>query len=186
MNDSGMKLYCAFLRGVNVNGKAMKMADACAVFEQAGLSRVASVLASGNLIFASDAPPAELRRQLAQALSDHFAYEAFLFLKTEAEIQAILAGNPFTPEPDRHIYVFIADPGAEQRLIEAYRQCTPITGEAAAVSGGIFYWRTQVGQTLDSGFSKALGRKDLKSVFTSRNINTIEKVARKMASMKPA
>jgi uncharacterized protein (DUF1697 family) len=31
-----MKTYCAFLRGVNVNGKTMKMAEVCDVLKQAG------------------------------------------------------------------------------------------------------------------------------------------------------
>jgi len=49
-----MKTYCVFLRGVNVNGKTMKMAEACEVLKTAGFTGVTSVLASGNLIFQSD------------------------------------------------------------------------------------------------------------------------------------
>ncbi|MGH2623835.1 MAG: DUF1697 domain-containing protein, partial [Sphingobacterium sp.] len=39
--------YIAFLRGVNVKGKNMKMKDVCAVFEKAGVNNVHTVLASG-------------------------------------------------------------------------------------------------------------------------------------------
>lgn len=46
--------YCAFLRGVNVKGTNMKMAEVCEVFKKAGMVEVSSVLASGNIIFASD------------------------------------------------------------------------------------------------------------------------------------
>ena len=46
--------YCAFLRGVNVKGTNMKMADVCQIFEAAGMQEVTSVLASGNLIFSSE------------------------------------------------------------------------------------------------------------------------------------
>ena len=31
-----MKTYCAFLRGVNVNGKTIKMVEACDVLKQVG------------------------------------------------------------------------------------------------------------------------------------------------------
>ena len=46
--------YCAFLRGVNVNGRKLKMADACHFLESAGLSNLKSVLATGNFIFDSE------------------------------------------------------------------------------------------------------------------------------------
>ena len=66
-----MKTYCAFLRGVNVNGKTMKMAKACKALTDAGFSGVVSVLASGNLIFQSDKPQSELGGILEQILSEH-------------------------------------------------------------------------------------------------------------------
>jgi uncharacterized protein (DUF1697 family) len=46
--------YCAFLRGVNVKGTNMKMAEVCQVFKDAGMKDVASILASGNIVFSSD------------------------------------------------------------------------------------------------------------------------------------
>ena len=55
--------------------------------------------------------------------------------------------------------------------------------EAAEVSGGYFYGQCRKGATLDSGFSKILGRKSMKDKFTSRNISTIAKVAAKMAKI---
>jgi hypothetical protein len=44
----------------------------------------------------------------------------------------------------------------------------------------IFYWQVPKGNTLDSTFGKILGRKSLKDQFTSRNINTFEKIIKKM------
>ena len=35
--------YCAFLRGVNVKGTTMKMAEVCTVFENAGMISVSSM-----------------------------------------------------------------------------------------------------------------------------------------------
>ncbi len=45
--------FVAFLRGVNVNGTSMKMAEACEVFSENDCTQVSSVLATGNLIFNS-------------------------------------------------------------------------------------------------------------------------------------
>ena len=49
--------YCAFLRGVNVKGTAMKMADVVEVFKKQGLIKVSSILATGNILFESEENP---------------------------------------------------------------------------------------------------------------------------------
>ena len=175
-----MKTYCAFLRGVNVNGKAMKMADACDVLRQAGLTGVVSVLSSGNLIFQSDIPQGELRGFLEQALSNHYSDDAHLFVKRSDEVSAILTAIPFAEDAELHIYTFICEPGFEEVLLREFDKITPSDKEAAKIKCGLFYWQCRKGATLDSGFSKILGRKDMKEKFTSRNIGTIAKVAVKM------
>jgi uncharacterized protein (DUF1697 family) len=54
--------YCAFLRGVNVKGTAMKMAEVVELFKKQGLIKVSSVLATGNILFESEENPLELRK----------------------------------------------------------------------------------------------------------------------------
>ena len=49
--------YCAFLRGVNVKGTAMKMVEVVEVFKNAGMKNVSSVLATGNILFESEETP---------------------------------------------------------------------------------------------------------------------------------
>ena len=63
--------YCAFLRGVNVKGTAMKMAEVIEVFKNTGVKNVSSVLATGNILFESEENPLELRVKLEKALSKH-------------------------------------------------------------------------------------------------------------------
>ena len=45
--------YCAFLRGINVGGTKLNMADLKTEFEAAGFTGVITVLATGNVIFSS-------------------------------------------------------------------------------------------------------------------------------------
>jgi len=172
--------YCAFLRGVNVNGKAMKMAEAGEALVRAGLTGVVPVLASGNIIFRSDMAQGGLRGFLENVLSDRFGDDVRLFVKTSEEVSAMLASSPFEDDPEFHTYVFVCEPGSEDGLLAEFDRITPSEGEAAEVAGGLFYWRCRKGATLDSGFSKILGRKDMRGRFTSRNIGTIAKVAAKM------
>ena len=175
-----METYCAFLRGVNVNGRTMKMGEACEVLEKAGLAGVVSVLASGNLIFRSDEPRRALKGILERALSDHYQDDVHLFVKRAEEVSAMLAATPFAHDAGLHTYVFICEPGFEEVLLEEFGTITPSEKEAAAIRDGLFYWQCRKGATLDSGFSKILGRKDLREKFTSRNIATIAKIAAKM------
>lgn len=168
--------YCAFLRGVNVKGTNMKMAEVVAVFEKAGLRSVKSVLASGNILFYSEKSPDELKLLIEKELGAAFSYEAFVFLLDDAKVRAALKNIPFEPEEGFHRYVFVAEAGTERVLLEEFRKSTAAEGERAAVSGDFFYWTVSRNHTLGSNFGKILGRRSLKSAFTSRNINTFEKI----------
>lgn len=175
--------YTAFLRGINVKGTAMKMADVCAVFLNAGMEDVSSVLATGNIVFSSQRDQFELKTFLEKHLSDHFNYEAFVFIKTEKDITEICSRNPFTKSEDLHTYVFIGSNEIAEILLEEFSNSLKKENEKAEIVEHIFYWQIQKGNTLDSSFGKILGRKALKSKMTSRNINTIEKIAKKFNAL---
>ena len=171
--------YCAFLRGVNVNGTSIKMAEVCKVFADAGLREVSSVLASGNIIFSSDGNVPELKKVLEKSMSQHFSYEAFLFLKTENEVSEIYKKCPFSKSDELHTYVFIGDEGIEKTLEEEFISSAKTENEEGKTVGTTFYWQVPKGNTLDSSFGKILGKKTLKNQMTSRNINTFEKILKK-------
>ena len=171
--------YCAFLRGVNVNGTAMKMAEVCDVFKKAGMKDVSSVLATGNILFESDETTENLKQKLEKSLSEHFQYEAFLFLKTDEEVKEILENSPFEKDENLHIYSFICNSGDENLLMQEFLKTNHQEQEEAKLINGNFYWKIPKGNTLDSEFGKILGKKSFKNILTSRNINTIEKIVNK-------
>ena len=171
--------YCAFLRGVNVNGTAMKMAEVCDVFKKAGMKDVSSVLATGNILFESDETPENLKQKVEKALSEHFHYEAFLFLKTDEEVKRILENSPFEKNENLNIYSFICNSGDENILMQEFLKTNHQEHEEAKLIKGNFYWKIPKGSTLDSEFGKILGKKSFKNILTSRNINTIEKIVNK-------
>lgn len=171
--------YCAFLRGVNVKGTNMKMADVCQVFKDAGMEDVVSILASGNIVFSSDKNSDELKKILEKAMSEHFSYEAFLFIKSQEEIENFRNGNPFEKNDHLHSYTFIGNDGIEEILIQEFENASKTENEDAKIVNNIFYWQVPKGNTLDSTFGKVLGKKSLKDQFTSRNINTFEKILKK-------
>lgn len=171
-----MERFCAFLRGVNVNGRKMLMREVCDVFINAGMDEVSYLLATGNIIFKSDRLKAELKEILQQAMSAYYSYPVQLFVKSEQDISLMYESCPFEQSSENHRYVFICEEGFEKSLLDEFAKVKPLTYEDARVSMGIFYWIVPKGATLDAGFSKALSRKGWQSLFTSRNLNTIEKL----------
>lgn len=171
--------YCAFLRGVNVNGINIKMADVCTVFQNAGMENVSSVLATGNVIFESEKNSAELKPLLEKAMSENFGYEAFIFVKNQQEVEGMLAKCPFETAENLHTYLFVTTEGTPEILLEAFEKSQKSPEEKGAIAEGNFYWQVPKGSTLDSDFGKILGRKNMKDKITSRNINTFEKIVKK-------
>ena len=171
--------YCAFLRGVNVKGTNMKMADVCQVFKNAGMENVVSILASGNIVFSADKRADELKKILEKAMSDHFSYEAFLFIKSDRETENFWNGNPFEKDENFHSYAFVGNHGVEKVLMNEFESTPKAENEDAKIINNIFYWKIPKGSTLDSAFGKILGKKNMKDQFTSRNINTFEKILKK-------
>jgi uncharacterized protein (DUF1697 family) len=172
--------YCAFLRGVNVKGTNMKMVDVCQVFKDSGMENVASILASGNIVFSSEKKVDELKQILEKAMSDYFSYEAFLFVKSQEETENFWKGNPFEKNDELHIYSFVGNDGVEKVLMKEFENALKSENEKGEIVNNIFYWQVSKGNTLDSTFGKILGKKNLKDQFTSRNINTFEKILKKM------
>lgn len=171
--------YCAFFRGVNIKGTNMKMKEVCEVFANAGMKNVTSVLASGNIIFTSEKKAEELKLILEKIISKAFNYEAFIFIKTEHEVTEILKSNPFEALENYHNYIFVTIPGTEIILMDEFKKSKKTENEDAKIINNIFYWKVSKGLTLESEFGKILGKKNLKDKFTSRNINTFEKIVNK-------
>lgn len=65
-------------------------------------------------------------------------------------------------------------------LLTEFEKSRKAPGEEAQLIGHNFYWKISKGNTLDSEFGKILGKKKLKDSFTSRNLNTFEKVLKKL------
>lgn len=172
--------YCAFLRGVNVKGTNMKMAEVCEVFKNAAMHDVVSILASGNIVFSSDKNAEDLKSILEKSMSEHFQYEAFLFVKSGEEIEKFWNSNPFKKNDNLHIYAFVGQHDVEKVLMNEFENASKTEDEEAKIIHNNFYWQVPKGNTLDSTFGKILGRKNLKDQFTSRNINTFEKILKKI------
>ena len=97
--------YVGLLRGVNVGGVNMKMADLAEVVRGLGYTDVKTVLASGNVLFETQDAAAAAKDKLEKALRERFAYEAWVHVLTVAQIEKLIAAYPYPRSADRHAYV---------------------------------------------------------------------------------
>jgi len=178
-----MPRYFAFLRGINVGGHRVKMERLRELFEEAGGQNAATFIASGNVIFDADAKDeAALERRIEKHLHTGLGYEAATFLRSLAELRAIVSHQPFPEsEADKEghtvFVLFLRSPlgAAEQRSVEALRT----ERDEYHVNGREIYWLSR-GPTLESlvkpaDFNKATG----KAECTARNITTLRKLVAK-------
>ncbi len=177
-----MNRYCVFLRGINVNGVSIKMAALQLAFETMSYPDAKTVLATGNVVVSlEDGAQVDAHKaKIESGLSATFFYDAHVLLRSEDEISTLLktAGRITVPE-GYHLYVlFIDEPDALASLKEAFSAVTHGPDEQFIPLERDAFWIVPKGETLKTEFStKVLGNKRFKSVLTSRNVNTLQKVA---------
>ncbi|KUI38581.1 DUF1697 domain-containing protein [Mycobacterium sp. GA-2829] len=177
-----MTRFVAFLRGVNVGGVNLKMADVAAALTEAGFTAVKTILASGNVLLDSDADVASVRRTAEQALRTRFGYDAWVLAYGAATVAAISAGYPFEREVEgHHSYVtFVTDEQVLDELAELAADAPP--EEKIQRGDGVVYWQVPKSTTLETTIGKTMGKKRYKSSTTTRNLRTLDKVLRSVDS----
>jgi uncharacterized protein (DUF1697 family) len=173
-----MTKYAAFLRGVNVGGVNLKMAEVAAALTDAGFADVRAILASGNVLLESASGVAAVRKKAEAALRKKFGYDAWVLAYDIATVRAIDDAYPFEREVDGYqSYVtFVADAAVLDELAALGENA----GADAKISrgDGVVYWQVPKGSTLDSTIGKTMGKPRYKSSTTTRNLRTLAKVLR--------
>ncbi len=111
-----MARYVAFLRAVNVGGRIVKMDELRGLFAEVGLSEVETFIASGNVIFSTNATDAAaVERKIEAHLRKALGYDVPAMIRTIAEVAAAAAHRPFTEAEvaeagGAHIVAFLRGP----------------------------------------------------------------------------
>ena len=180
-----MSRFVAFLRAINVGrGRTVKMQLLQRVFESLGFCRVATFIASGNVIFETTTKRTKtLERKIEKALHEALGYEVRTFVRGEAELSKIANYHPFSQsklDTSWHCnIIFLADnlTPTLKRNVRAMRTNT----DAFEVRGREIYWlrRRKQDRALFSTvpLEKILGR-----AFTVRGADTIKRIASKWCS----
>ncbi|MCX7523015.1 DUF1697 domain-containing protein [Microbacterium sp. STN6] len=170
-----MARMIALLRGVNVGGITIKMADLADVFRGLGYAGVKTVLASGNVVFEADAAASALKPVIETALRDRFGYEAWVHVLSVEELAAVVAAYPFEEREGWHAYVIFVMGGEVAGDFVALAPGLD-ADERLQDGDGVLYWSVPKGNTLDSVVGKASGKARYKAQSTTRNLRTLRKL----------
>lgn len=175
-----MAQFIAFLRAVNVVGRVVKMDALRGHFEAMGFSNVRTFIASGNVIFQTNArDPRAIERKIEKHLRAALGFEVATFVRAAAEVAAVACHEPFGPADLRadghslYIAVLRDQPTADAagRLL-GFRSAF----DDFHVRGREVYWLCR-GTLTESAFTGALLEKTMGMPATLRNVTTIRKLA---------
>jgi uncharacterized protein (DUF1697 family) len=172
-NGRMAETFAAFLRGVNVGGRAkLSMPELVATFESLGHQEVASYIQSGNVVFRSrERSASRVSGSLEKAIASRFGLETRVLLRTTRELEAIAAGSPF----DESVYVVFLDRKPKAAAVKALDPDRS-PGDRFEVAGREIYLSLANGAGRTKLTLEWLERR-LEVAGTQRNWNTLLKLA---------
>jgi uncharacterized protein (DUF1697 family) len=171
-----MTRYVAFLGSVNVGGNRLKMADLVAALEGEGFSNVATVVASGNVLFEHPrASDAKLGDEIAAIVKARFGFDSLVAVRTREEILSAIEDNPFHGDgQDKFVHSIFLDGQPTQERFEALlAEHQAKGGERLALGPRVLY--------LD--YVHGAGVSSLTGAFLQRRLG-VRGTARNMTSLK--
>jgi uncharacterized protein (DUF1697 family) len=163
-------LQVALLRGVNLGKRKLIMSELRALCEGAGFRDVCTLLASGNLVLRAKERGAKLEAKLEEVILDGLGMKTDVFVRTGAELDAVIAANPFKAFVKTHasflLVNFMRGPASATDLAAMK---TEATDEEIRAGTNCLYIKYPNGQGQSRLRPPKLG--------TARNWNTVTKLA---------
>src|SRR6478736_10452804 len=171
-----MGSYAVFLRGINVGGINIKMADLRDALKTCGFEDAKTLLASGNVVLSSSLDAAAVKRECEKCLRAAFGYEAWVVVLDAAWVGHLVEACPY-PEDDKSTHTYITLSSDPAVLDELEAAGSGLDGhDQQRLAPEALAWLAPVGGTLDSPFSKISSKAKFKAATTTRNLRTLVKV----------
>lgn len=169
-----MTRHIALLRAINVGGRSAKKADLIPAFEEMGFTGVWTFLASGNVVFDAPVPPVSSR--IAAGLEAALGFDVPVFLRTPAELFAVVDDDPFGGSGTRYVAFAHAplDPGCVARL-----DAVGSAVDRFVARGRELHWRVD-GGFLDSAFQGPALERIAGVPLTARKDTTLARIAKRL------
>ena len=178
-----MPCYAAFLRGINVGRRTIKMDRLRHVLVAAGFDSVRTVLASGNVVFeVRSGTPAAARAKLQAAIKAAFGFEVRVIVRSAKEIRALVEQGPFRRvkvTPKTRLYVTFLSKPSKSKLKLPYKA---LGGDYQILEVTRGHVTSVLTLTPESGTTRAMDvlGQEFGAEITTRNWNTITKLAKEL------
>lgn len=165
--------YIALLRGINVGGKVLKMADLKEAVAGLGFEDVRTYVQSGNMVFkAAKASNAELAGRIASAIRSHKAMDVKIMVRSVRDWDRVIANLPYpqAEEKPKTVHAFILDDQPGKDRIAILRAKESGSDEWEIVGDTLYlYTPDGLGKSTLGNFVERV----LKVPMTGRNWNTV-------------
>ncbi len=170
-----MTAFVALLRAVNVGGTGkLPMRALKALCEGLGFGQVRTYIASGNVVFASGLSARIVKASLEDSMRDYAGKPVGVFVRTGAEMSAIVAGNPFPDAPPARVAAIFLD---ARPADDALDHVSGADGEQIALG------RREIYVHYINGMGRSRLRIPVAADGTARNMNTVAKLAAMAAEL---
>lgn len=171
-----MGSFAVFLRGINVGGINIKMAELREALKSAGFPDARTLLASGNVVLTSNLDAAAVKRECEKCLRETFGYDAWVVVLDAARVADLVTACPY-PDDDKTTHTYITLSSDVGMLDELEAAGAALEGaEQKRLGLEALAWLAPAGGTLDSPFSKITSKARFKASTTTRNLRTLIKV----------
>lgn len=174
--------WVAFLRGINLGNRTVRMEELRRVFQEGGFSRVATILASGNVLFSSAHPPDA--QHVAQMLETAFGFPVAVVLRSLDQLQKMVASDPFAGwEADRNTKFYATFSSAPLAGALDALEADPADFQLVRVDEKDYFcvaFRQPSGR-FGAGMDR-LERRFPGQTITTRNWNTVHRIMKKALS----
>ncbi|MCV9935596.1 DUF1697 domain-containing protein [Boseaceae bacterium BT-24-1] len=167
--------YVALLRAVNVGGTGkLAMSDLKAMCAEEGFTKIATYIASGNVVFCADGSAAQVKTALERRLLDYAGKPVGVIVRTADQMAAVHRANPFADQPpNRVVAIFLDDPPPADALDDVRGR-----GDEDLQLGSC-----EIYVAYGTGMRDSKLKIPAAARGTARNINTVAKLSEMAASL---
>ena len=178
INYKFMITYIAFLRGMNLGKRNIKMDELRTLFSALKFENVRTYIASGNVIFdAKEKDEAKLTTKIEKQLKDSLGYAVKVMLRSRAELEAVVKNNPFkNPPAGTNTYINFYEELPAKAAMKKFLDERSSETELFKFKGRELYMMFHGGFSDSQFFKNPKSEKQLGVTVTNRNLNTPVKI----------
>ncbi|GCE15864.1 DUF1697 domain-containing protein [Tengunoibacter tsumagoiensis] len=178
-----MTIFLALFRGINVNGRVVKMDMLKELHASLGFTDVITYIQSGNVIFTSNETDSlTLTQRIEEGFQQKFGFRSSVIIRTVDELQQIIDNTPFHDQPEKEpkwiVVTFFSSPPRED-AVEQFQKLYQGPEELYLKGRDLYtYYPESIGHSKLPAHQLS---KILQADGTARNWNTILKLQKLMA-----